>query len=287
MIDYTQLGTLAAVLRTGSFEAAAADLAITQSAVSQRIKTLEDRMGTVLVLRETPTRATEMGARLFRHYENVGLLERGLDLPADQHAPAAVRIAMNADSLATWGITALSLCDDFLYDVVVDDQDHSADWLRKGEVVAAVTAREKPVHGCDAFALGPIRYSASASPAFVKRWFPDGVTAEALAQAPAMTFNQKDSLQRDWILRKTGQSISVRTHWIPSTQGFIDGAIAGLGWGMNPTGSIEDQLADGRLVSLDPDLVFEVPLYWQVNRRVAAAINDLTQSVRAAARLVL
>jgi LysR family transcriptional regulator (chromosome initiation inhibitor) len=287
MIDYTQLATLAAILKTGSFDAAADSLSITQSAVSQRIKALEDHVGTVLILRETPARATDMGARLFRHYENVGLLERDLDVGIGRDTATPVRVAVNADSLATWIIPALAQCEDLLYDVIVDDQDHSADWLRRGEVVAAVTARAAPIQGCDVHPLGAMRYCASASPAFVAKWFSDGVTAATLSAAPNMVFNPKDGLQRDWMRKKIGHTVAAPTHWMPSTQGFVDGAASGLGWGMNPEPLIRAHLDAGTLVPLDPDLIFEVPLFWQVNRRMAPAISDLTRSIRKTAKDIL
>lgn len=288
MIDYTQLGTLAAVLRTGSFEAAAAHLAVTQSAVSQRIKALEDHFGAILVLRETPTQATALGARLARHYEQVGLLERGLLLEDEQTGPwTSARIAVNADSLATWIVPALANCRDLLFEVAVEDQDHSADWLRRGEVVGAVTARDKPVQGCDVHPLGSLRYCAAASPEFIDRWFPDGVTPEALSHAPQMVFNQNDGLQTSWIKRKTGKIISAPTHWLPSTQGFVDGSLAGLGWGMNPEHLIRRELAEGRLVSLDPELIFDVPLFWQINRQMAPALADLTRALKRSAKTAL
>ena len=50
-LDYNHLAALAAVIRTGSFDKAATALGVTPSAVSQRIKLLEERTGTVLVVR--------------------------------------------------------------------------------------------------------------------------------------------------------------------------------------------------------------------------------------------
>lgn len=288
MIDYTKLATLAAVLRTGSFEAAAAHLAVTQSAVSQRIKNLEEHFGGILVLRETPTRATELGAQLNRHYEQVAVLERGLNIQSETtDQRTTVRIAVNADSLATWITPALAECSDLLFDIAVEDQDHSAEWLRRGKVVGAVTARENPVQGCDVYPLGALRYCASASPEFMERWFPDGVTDDALSAAPNMVFNQNDGLQASWIKRKTGKTIAAPTHWVPSTQGFVDGALTGLGWGMNPEYLIRHELADGLLVSLDADLIYQVPLFWQINRQMGPALRDLTQAIKRAAKIAL
>jgi len=201
MYDYALLAALAAVVRTGSFERAAQQLRVTPSAVSQRIKLLEERLGAMLVVRGQPCTATPLGQRLCQHCEQVALLEAGLGeaFPATGTSPATLRIAANADSLATWLIAALAAVPDLLFDVVLDDQDHSADWLRRGEVLAAVTGHGAPLQGCECRPLGVLRYVATASPAFVECWFADGLTPEAAARAPCLTFNQKDLLQRRWL----------------------------------------------------------------------------------------
>lgn len=78
MLDYAGLEALAAVVREGSFERAARKLHVTPSAVSQRIKLLEERVGQVLVLRGQPCSGTEAGRRLCLHVEQVALLENDL-----------------------------------------------------------------------------------------------------------------------------------------------------------------------------------------------------------------
>ena len=67
MFDRDQLAALSAILRAGSFEGAAAVLRVTPSAVSQRIRALEDRAGAALLIRSQPVTATAAGARLARH----------------------------------------------------------------------------------------------------------------------------------------------------------------------------------------------------------------------------
>ena len=285
--DPHHLSALSAVLRHGSFESAAAELKVTPSAISQRIKALEDRVGGSLINRGTPCTGTASGLRLAKHAEDVGVLEAQLsrELALDSApGPARIRIAINADSLATWFIPAMAAVTDMLFDLVVDDQDHSADWLKRGEVSAAVTATAKPVGGCDAVPLGALRYVATASPQFVDQWFPEGATAQALARAPCLTFNAKDALQRSWIAEVTGQRLSPPTHFLPSTHAFVDAARAGLGWGMNPEPLVRGPIRNGRLVPLDASALLDVPLTWQVSRIMAPALQPLTKAVQAAAR---
>src|SRR5688572_28864516 len=219
MLDYALLAALAAVIRTGSFERAAQQLHVTPSAVSQRVKLLEERLGTILVVRGVPCTGTPAGQRLCQHVEQVSLLESELrhELPGIQHAgpPVTVRLAVNADSLATWFVAAMAQTPDCLFDLVLDDQEHSADWLRRGEVLAAVTASAKPVQGCDSTPLGALRYLATACPAFVRRHFPEGLDDASLARAPRLTFNSKDRLQMQWTRQAFGTEIASPTHWLP------------------------------------------------------------------------
>lgn len=287
MLDYPLLDAVAAVLQTGSFDKAAGVLGLTPSAVSQRVKLLEERMGAVLVVRGAPCTATAAGARIRRHAEEVGLLEHALQNDLGRPGSAAratLRIAINADSLATWFIEAVAGIEGRLFDIVLDDQDYSADWLKRGEVSAAVTAYGRPIQGCRSRKLGSIRYIATASPAYLQRWFPDGVTADRLRIAPAMTFSAKDRLQTGWIAQVLGESIMPPTHWFPATQAFVDAALAGIAWGMNPYALVADHLSAGRLVPLIPDRPYDVPLFWQWSRAVEPVLADVTETVVTTAR---
>lgn len=296
MFDPAQLAALSAVLRTGSFERAAQMLHVTQSAISQRVRQLEEQAGTSLVIRSQPCRATDAGERLFRHAEELRMLEQGvrrdlgLALPGEGKVRGwpTLRLAVNADSLATWFVPAMADVEAVLFDLVIDDQDHSADWLQRGEVRAAISGSPKPVQGCDCRPLGALRYLATASPAFVERWFgAEGVTAQRISEAPVITFNAKDRLQTRWAERALGIASMGPSHWLPSSHAFVDAAIAGLGWGMNPEALAATAIADGRLQELIPGQPLDVPLYWHVSRTVAGALKPLTAAVQSAASAVL
>lgn len=294
MLDYPAARAVAMVVQTGSFEGAARALGVTPSAISQRVRALEERLGTVLIERASPCRATAAGDALCRHIELVGLAERDLmtQLPASTYQTDRVTlsVAVNSDSLATWVLPALAgfaRDADILLDIAVDDEDHTTDWLKSGRVVAALTAVAKPVQGCKSIALGSLRYHATASPGFVHRFFSDGVTLSALARAPALTFNQKDQLQNEWVQAVFGQRLAPPTHWLPSTQGFVTAALQGLGWGMNPASLVQDHLRSGRLVELIADTPFDRPLFWQINRRAAEPLRALSDALRHHARKAL
>ena len=283
------LAALSAIHRRGSFDLAAAALGITPSAISQRLKILEERLGTVLIRRGQPCTATPPGLRLIRHHDEVALLQSQLtqDLPQLNAGPATIRIAVNADSLATWVIAALAATTDMLFDLVIDDQDHSQAWLKRGEVSAAITSHPGPLQGCDTIPLGCLRYHATASPAYIAKWLPGGATKAALTRAPALTFSDKDRLQGAWLHAQFGPRFAFPTHRMASAHAFVDAAIAGLGWGMNPEPLITAHLASGALVELIPNTPLDVPLYWQFNRLTAPALAPLSRAMQKTASAIL
>ncbi len=295
MLDYAALNALAAVVREGSFERAARALNVTPSAVSQRVKLLEERIGGALLVRGQPCVATEAGLQLCRHVERVGMLEHELRdaLPAlgmgdgEAHERVTVRVAVNADSLATWFMAAAATFavqeEAALLDLSVDDQDHTAERLRSGAVLAAVTALAEPVAGCNSEALGTMHYVAAASPEFVKRHFAKGVGARALASAPSLVFDRKDRLQARWVRRVCHRNVETPRHWIPSAHAFVEAACAGMGWGMHPASMVADAMREGTLVELVPGSTLPVPLYWQQARAAPQLLRRLGAAVRAAA----
>jgi LysR family transcriptional regulator (chromosome initiation inhibitor) len=294
MLDYSSLAAVATVVREGSFEHAARALNVTPSAVSQRVKQLEERLGCVLIIRGHPCRASAAGRLLCRHIERVSMLEHdlGLDLPMAARTDAgegrvSLRIAVNADSLGTWFLGAMTTFieeEAALFDVALDEEEHTAEWLRNSEVLAAVTSVSEAVPGCDCTYLGRLFYTAVASPDFMRRYFSTGVNAASLELAPCLTFNRKDKLQQQWMHRRCRHRIDAPVHWLPSTQAFIDATVAGIAWGMNPVSLVQAQLRAGTLVELIPGSMLAVPLYWQNARLPVPMLQRLTQTVIAAAR---
>lgn len=292
MLDYPSLFALAAVVREGSFERAARLLHVTPSAVSQRIRLLEERVGCALVTRGQPCEPTETGRRLCQHIDQVRLLEHELhsDMPElANHAQTWVHVpvAVNADSLATWFVRAAASFHaqtNVLLQLAVDDQEHTAEWLRSGQVLAAVTASDKPAAGCNCQALGAMRYVAAASPAFVARYFVEGVNASSLSQAPSLLFNTKDALQMQWVKRLCGQAVELPQHTVPSPHAFVSAALAGMGWAMHPWALVQEHLTSGRLVELQPRTALDIPLFWQQTRMTSKLLSKLTDAVLEAAR---
>ncbi|MFI9615113.1 LysR family transcriptional regulator ArgP [Streptomyces sp. NPDC052023] len=284
-----QVRTLLAVVDEGTFEAAAAALHVTPSAVSQRVKALEQRTGRILLMRTKPVRPTESGEIVVRLARQLGRLERDaraeLGMSGTTEA-TRVSVAVNSDSLATWFLPALSRVPEELrlcFELRREDQDHTAALLREGLVMAAVTSSSVPVTGCSVRALGVMRYVAAARPDFAARHL-DGPLRERLPDAPVVVFDRRDDLQDAFVrrLRRGGGASAVR-HSVPTSDGFAEAVAAGLGWGLVPEVQAEPLLAAGRLIHLAPDRAVDVPLYWQQWKLDSPALAAVAQAVTATA----
>ncbi|ALL64768.1 Transcriptional regulatory protein [Paraburkholderia caribensis MBA4] len=289
MLDYALLDALAAVVRHGSFDRAAAALNVTPSAVSQRVKLLEERVGSVLVKRGQPCTATRSGALLCRHTERVLLLEAELngrmpELPGALLEPwPTLRVAVNDDSVGTWFIDAVAdFCAErgMLLDLVIDDQDHTAQRIRDGSVQGAVTTQSEPVQGCRSTRLGRMRYRAVCTPAFYERYFSEGISRDTLRGAPCVDFNPKDQLQKRFVHKITRGEIDAPTHWIPHVSGFLRACATGMGWGMCPERMIAAQLESGELIDMAPGKHLDVDLYWQSWRLSIGWLDDFGAALR-------
>lgn len=288
---HPQLAAFAAVLEEGSFEAAARRLSISPSALSQRIKALEDRLGQVLLVRQAPCRPTAAGEVLQRSVRPMQALqaealaellpERGNDATR-----MPIPLAVNDDSLDTWFVAAIAELHQrhgYLFDLRMDDQDHTLELLRDGSVLGAVTAESRALKGCNVHPLGAMRYHAIASPAFARRWFGKGMQADALAVAPMIVFNRKDELQARFLRRLTRARLQPPMHYLPSSTGFVEAAARGLGWCLAPETLIAPALAAGNVVVLEPDRWLDVPLYWQHAAVRSSTLQQITQALRSAA----
>jgi LysR family transcriptional regulator (chromosome initiation inhibitor) len=281
-MDAVQLATFQAVIGEGSFEAAARALHVTPSAVSQRIKALEQDVGQVLVRRAKPCTPTSAGQALVRVAGQVSLLEREA-LDAARGVPASggrtrIAVVVNADSLHTWFMPALAGLPHLTFDLHQDDQDYTADLLRAGTVMAAVTAQHVAVQGCRVERLGAMRYLAVAAPSL---GFSD------FATAPMILLNRKDQLQHRFLASLTRRRLDPPIHYVPAAAAFVEAIRLGLGWALMPEQIARDDIAAGRVADLTPGRHLDVPLYWQYWRMQSAALTVLTEAVKTAAAAAL
>jgi LysR family transcriptional regulator (chromosome initiation inhibitor) len=278
-MDAVQLATFQTVIDEGSFEAAARTLHVTPSAVSQRIKALEQTVGQVLVRRVKPCEPTEAGQALVRFAGQVALLEREALEAVAGGVRTRVSVVVNADSLHTWFLPALRLMPAGLsFDLHQDDQDYTADLLRAGTAMAAVTSQHVPVQGCRVEKLGAMRYLAVAAP---------DLDFQDFGTAPVILLNRKDGLQHRFLATVTRRHVDPPVHYVPAAAAFVEAVRLGLGWALIPEQIARADIAAGRVADLTPGRHLDVPLYWQYWRMESAVLSALTTAVRTAARAVL
>ncbi|WP_394279359.1 LysR family transcriptional regulator ArgP [Microbacterium sp.] len=280
-----QLRTLVAVVDAGTLDQAARVLGVTPSAVSQRIRAIEQRVGRVVLQRTKPVTPTDAGEPLIRLARQLALLEHDTRAAlGDEVGAPHVPLAVNADSLITWflpALTRVTAVHDVTFELHREDQERTAQLLSAGTVMGAVTSQREPVSGCLSSPLGRMRYTAVAARPFAERWFPDGLSAESLERAPRVDFDRNDTLQNSFA-RRHGARRPAPHHVISASAEFAQAIIHGLGWGMLLPGQYEDAVADGALVVLADDTV-EVPLYWQRWNLSSPLLDTVTDAVRTAA----
>jgi LysR family transcriptional regulator (chromosome initiation inhibitor) len=282
---FDQLSTLRALVEDGTFEQAARRLHITPSAVSQRVKAMEQSAGRVLVQRTTPVALTDAGRVVLRYARQVELLEadtvRALRDSGAAGGTVPISLAVNADSLATWFLDALAgIADDLdvSFELHREDQEHTSSLLRSGAVLAAVTSSRDSVQGCVTEPLGLMRYHAVATPAFVRRRLGAGLSA--LVDAPVVTFDTNDDLQDAFLRAQGARPSAAPRHVIPASNDFARAVLLGLGWGVLPEQQCLAEIDDGRLVQLAAEHPVDVPLYWQRWNLSSPLLDAVTAAVR-------
>lgn len=296
LLDPSALECLTAIVEEGGFERAATRLNITQSAVSQRLRVLESQTGTVLVVRSRPIRPTAAGQLLIKHTKMQRLLRADLDRDLRELAPTnhhhagqeeRISIAINADSIATWALPALSALakDGIPLEIIADDQDFTQDWLREGQVFGCVTSLSMPLRGCRHVALGTMPYVAVASPVFAQQYCAKGITPSNFHQLPFIAFNRKDDLQAEFVSQALGlKQVSLRQHFVPSSQGQVSAALAGWGVTVVPEMLVKEALSNGSLVNVSMQNSLNVKLYWHCWNLESDLLEAIGKALQEAAK---
>ncbi|MDT7513916.1 LysR family transcriptional regulator ArgP [Rhodoferax mekongensis] len=296
--DSDALECLAAIVEEGGFERAAIRLSITQSAVSQRLRALEAQVGTVLLVRSRPVKATSAGRLLIKHAVQMRLLRADLETDLKDLAPStgAVRederisIAVNADSIATWALPAL---DPLVHaglplEIITDDQDFTHEWLREGQVLGCVTTLKQALRGCKVQSLGAMQYVAVASAEYAQAHCPQGLTPHNFRSIPFVAFNRKDDLPTEFVSRALNlRRVSLSQRFVPSSEGQVRAVLAGWGASIVPELLVQGLLETGQLVNLAPDMRLPVSLYWHCWNLDSEVIDRLTHALSGAATRLL
>ena len=291
MFDYKLLEALAAVLREGGFDKAAKVLHLTQSAISQRIRLLEEQTGQILLARSTPPAPTRAGQQLLKHYLQVRQLEEDLHQEmgaTEENEWTSLALGINADSLATWFprvILPFLRESKILLDIRVDDQDQTHRLLKDGEVMGCVSMQEQAMQGCKVTSLGCMHYRAWATPTFAETWLPQGLADhETGKHAPIILFNRKDEVHHRLLRELWGLvPASMPTHYAPSSEQFAHWIAAGIGYGMLPDQQSAPAQELGLLIEIASGHSVPVKLYWHCwNIQSPSLVRLTTHLVREA-----
>ncbi len=293
--DPDALECLAAIIEEGGFERAAQRLSITQSAVSQRLRALEAQVGTVLIVRSRPLKPTQAGQLMLKHAKMMRLLRADLEKDLKELAPSStgggreeerISVAINADSISTWALPALSpLAQGGLpIEIITDDQEFTHEWLREGQVLGCVTSLGQALRGCKMEPLGTMDYVAVAAANFAARHCPKGVNAHNFHKLPFIAFNRKDHLQHSFVEQAFGlQRVMLKQLFVPSSEGQIRAVRAGWGVSVVPELGVRELLDSGELVNVTPRHRLGVALYWHCWNLSSDVLDALSGALRGAA----
>jgi LysR family transcriptional regulator (chromosome initiation inhibitor) len=267
-LDYKHLAALDAVVREQSFDKAARSLHISQSAVSQRLAQLELQLGQRVLTRALPMTPTPTGEHLLCHARQVAMLESELErkLSEDAEGFIVLAVAVSNDTLGWFVRTCMSWMPQeprTLLHVYMDDESRTQSMMRTGSVLGCVSQQPHALPGSDVTELGAMRFYCVATPDFAARYFPQGLSNQALEQAPTVMFCQDDPLHYQFLrLSNPGFDAMFPFHLIPSLNEFVEVIRAGAGFGLVSGLLIGERLASGELVDLTPQIDFRLPLYW-------------------------
>lgn len=285
------LGAFLLVATQRSFTRAAAQLGISQPALSAKISALEARLGVRLLTRSTRSvSTTEAGERLFKsigpHFDGIasGLNELSelRDKPAGsiritsvEHASQTILLPALATLLPDYPDITVEIINDYsLADIVADRFDAG---VRLGEQVA---------QDMIAVRIGPdFKQCVVGTPAYFRRYgkprTPHDLTRHRCIALRLPTSGGVWS----WPFEKDGRELKVR----PGAQlGFntitlqLDSALAGLGLGYLPEDVVKPHIAAGRLQAVLADWSAPMSgyhLYYPSRRQPTAAFSLLVAAL--------
>lgn len=276
------LQVFAAVQRAGGPRAAAAELNVSQPAVSQALKQLEEFLGAKLFDRSTrPARLTEAGrllqaataeglARIAAAVEEIARLER--------ETARSLRVACTIGFATYWLMPRLAAFNAAHPEIAVHVStiQAGAPALEPGVDIAARFGDGRWDDGAVTLLFDEV-IQPLANPALAERLQHE---ARPLSAAPLLHVEADDPRWTSWpaYLRATGQ---VREHWhekdlrftnyVQATQAALAGQGALLGW-RSITG---DLVAEGRLAALAAPPLTPESAYWLVTAPAARASASL------------
>ncbi len=287
----TDLIAFLAVARERNFTRAAAQLGVSQPALSRTIRALEARLGVRLLTRSTRSVApTEAGERLVQtvgpHFDGIdaGLADltamRGkpagsLRITSVEHASETILAPAVARLLTNYPDIRVEIINDYgLTDIVAERYDAG---VRLGEQVAKDMIALRIGPDFQQVLVGAPSYFAQRS----RPNTPHDLTAHACINLRLPTSGGLWS----WPFAKDGRELKVRAEGplaFNATSLIVNAALSGLGLAYLPEDVVRQHVATGRLVQVLADwspLMTGYHLYYP-NRQPSAAFTLLVEALR-------
>ena len=250
------LETLVWLSRLGSFRETARQLFTTQAAVSQRIASLEEELGAVLVDRSVRgLRLTPVGERVLQQAERLLAMERELKLAARPDAPPAgrVRIGVIESVVHTW-LTPLirelaQRYPDVQPDLTVDTarnlreqfRHHRLDLVIQNDPIEEAAGNEELT--VEPLCRYPVRWVGS--PGLLPR---KRLSKDDLLRVPLLTFSRTSSPHAHVRALFEGSEIEPRINSFPSVAAILRLVTEGFGLAAVPPLFVRAELERGDLV---------------------------------------
>ncbi|PVZ20125.1 MULTISPECIES: LysR family transcriptional regulator [unclassified Pseudomonas] len=289
--DFNLLSVFERVAQLGSFRAAADQLGVTRSAVSQSVRRLEDSLGVALLLRSTRNvRPSEAGERLLRQIrEPLAALAGALDDAAD-HGPPQGLLRLAVTSIAEdflEGQLVASFAEAYpriTLDVTVTDE--VFDIVERG-FDAGVRLGEVIEQDMVAVPLtGPQREAAVATPAYLARHGRPGHPRELVNHRCIGWRPSPDTAPWRWEFSEQGQAFAVAVEPQITTNDMwlmLRTALAGGGITFGIEATFAPWLRSGELEAVLQEYLPPFPgfyLYYPSRHNMPAKLRALIEHVR-------
>ena len=280
-----QLQAFVAVARRQTVQQAAVDLGLTQTGVTQRLRTLETSLGVTLFTRSRKGMLpTPEGEALLRY------CQRALELEGETMAAVLgaasrefVRLTLSGPSsimrsrVIPGALSVLASYPElrFTFDIV-DDQNGLAK-LKAGTAQLAVLARAEVARELDSKLLHPERYIFVVPPAWRQRSLAEVVATEAIVD-----FDQADQLTHSYLAAHgLLERVRPERHFANNTDALAMMVAAGIGYSVLVEDFARPLLQSGMLVALSPDKSFAVThaLAWYPRPDMPAYFSAVVRAI--------
>jgi DNA-binding transcriptional LysR family regulator len=280
------LAAFLAITRTQTVHGAARELGITQTGVTQRIRSLEASLSTTLFIRSRKgMQLTHEGQALLRY------CQASLDLEGETLAQimgagdrSNVRVCVTGPSsimrsrIIPQCIPCLQGFKEVAIEFEIDDLESREDALRNGRAQLAILSRERVAREMDSKLLKPEEYVLVGPSAWKRR-----VLSDILKKEKIIDFDPSDTMTYSYLKKhKLLDQVVGERHFVNSIESLAEMIQAGLGYGVLTAEFAALFLKRCDLAILNSGAVFEhqVALAWYPRQKMPRYFEALVKAIR-------